>query len=95
MEFSSDDRMQQIPALAHEFFEHVLADEYEPVFVGDEATVWDVSMAAPEELVRRCSEYYRTSVSLDDLKQPLWKLLPQLSAKRKESEQGGQGTGGT
>lgn len=95
MEFSSDDKMQQIAALAHEFFEHVLSDEYEPVFVGDEATIWDVSMAAPEELVRRCSEYYGTSVSLDDLKQPLWKLLPQLSARRKGSESGDQESGGT
>lgn len=88
MEFSSDEKMQKIPALAHEFFEHVLADEYEPLFVGDEATIWDVSMATPEELIGRCSEYYGISVSLEDLKQPLWKLLQQLSAGRKRAEKG-------
>jgi hypothetical protein len=87
MEFGSDERVQRIPELAQEFFEHVLYDE-EPLFVSDEATIWDVSMAAPEELRRRCSEYYGTSVSLDDLKQPLWKLLPQLSARRKRAENG-------
>jgi hypothetical protein len=79
--FSSDERIRKIPALAQEFFEQVLDGE-EPFFVSDEVTVWDVSMASPEELIRRCSEYAGQPVSLEDLKQPLWKLLPQLSAAR-------------
>jgi hypothetical protein len=58
-------------------------DGEESVFVSDEATVWDVSMASPEELIRRCSQYAGKPVSLEDLKQPLWKLLPQLSATHK------------
>lgn len=81
MEFSSEVEIQKIPELVQEFFERVLFDE-EPLFVGDEATIWDVSMATPEELVRRCSEYYRTTVSSEDLKQPLWKLISQLNEKR-------------
>jgi hypothetical protein len=81
-EFSSDEEMLKIPELSQEFFEHVLYDE-EPFFVGDEATIWDVSMATPEEIMKRCSEYYGIPVSMDDLKQPLWKLLPQLSAVRR------------
>ena len=85
-EFSSDEQIRKIPALAHEFFEHVLDGE-EPFFVSDEATVWDVSMASPEELIRKCSEYAGKPVSLEDLKQPLWKLLPQLSATRKNHSQ--------
>jgi hypothetical protein len=52
------------------------------LFVSDEATIWDVSMAAPEEITKRCSEYYGIPVSMDDLKQPLWKLLSQLDAAR-------------
>jgi hypothetical protein len=62
-------------------------DGEEPFFVSDEAKIWDVSMDPPEELVRRCSEYAGESVSLDDLKQLLWKLLPQISAKRKNHSQ--------
>jgi hypothetical protein len=85
MEFSPDTEIRKIPELAQEFFEGVLGGEYEWLFLSDEATIWDVSMAAPEELLRRCSEYYGTAVSLDDLKQPLWKLLPQLSARRSAS----------
>ena len=80
-EFSSDEKMLQIPELSQELFKHVLYDE-EPFFVSDEATIWDVSMAAPEEIIKRCSEYYGVPVSMDDLKQPLWKLLPQLDAAR-------------
>ena len=71
MEFSSDVETRKIPALVEAFFEHVLFDE-EPIFVSDEATIWDVSMAAPEELLRRCSEYYKKPVSMEDLGQPLW-----------------------
>jgi len=81
MELSSDKEMQKIPELTREFFEHVLFDE-EPVFVGDEATIWDVSMATPEDLVKRCSEYYQTPVSQQELAQPLWKLIRHLDERR-------------
>ena len=78
MEFSSDEEMRKIPGLVQEFFQHVLYDE-EPIFVGDEATIWDVSMATPEELLKRCSKYYGKSVSIEDLGQPLWQLLQQFN----------------
>jgi hypothetical protein len=83
-EFSSNEKMLKIPELSEELFKHVLYDE-EPLFVSDEATIWDVSTASPEEIIRRCSEYYGIPVSMEDLKQPLWKLLPQLDATRKQS----------
>jgi len=79
---SSDDKTRQIELLAREFFEQALSGEYDPIFVSDEATIWDVSMEAPEELLRRCSEHYETSVSIEDLKQPLWKLIRQLDDRR-------------
>lgn len=78
MEFSSDIEMQKIPELTQRFFEHVLYDE-EPLFISDEATIWDVSMATAEELIRRCSQYYGKPVSEADLAQPLWKLIRQLN----------------
>ena len=52
MEFSPDLQMQTIADLACEFFEHVLFDE-EPLFVSDDATIFDVSMSGPEELMKR------------------------------------------
>jgi hypothetical protein len=84
MEFSSDTKMKQIEGLAREFFDNVIQDE-EPVFVSDEATIWDVSMAAPEELMRACSDYYRVPVSMDDRKLPLWQLIPSLNERRRGS----------
>ncbi len=78
MKFSSDNEMQKIPELTQEFFEHVLYDE-ETLFISDEATIWDVSMTTAEELISRCSQYYKKPVSVADLAQPLWKLIRQLN----------------
>jgi hypothetical protein len=85
MEFSSDVEMQKVSREAREFFEKVLSDE-EPVFVSDEATVWDVSMTTADDLLERCSKYYGKSLTVEDLKQPLWKLLRQLNERRKRAE---------
>jgi hypothetical protein len=81
MELSSNLEMQKIPELTKDFFEHILYDEH-PLFVSDEATILDVSMSAPAVLLTRCSQYYEKPVSMDDLKQPLWKLLRQLNEGR-------------
>jgi hypothetical protein len=84
MEFSSDEKIRAIRPLTDALFEHVLYDE-EPIFVSDEATIFDVSLASPEELQKRCSIYYNTAVSLDDLRRPLWELLPELDRRRRAS----------
>ena len=81
MEFTSDEKVRAIPTLIEALFQHVLNGE-DPIFIGDEATILDVSMAPPDELLKRCSEYYETAVSLEDLRRPLWHLLPELEAKR-------------
>ena len=81
MELTPDYKTRAISVLIEEFFEHVLPEE-EPIFIGDEATILDVSMASTEELLRKCSEYYRTSVGLEDLRRPLWQVLPELDAHR-------------
>ena len=47
LEFSPDSQMRRIPEkLAVEFFEHVLLGE-QPLFVSDEATILDISLAVP------------------------------------------------
>lgn len=76
--FSSDLEMQRISELAQEFFEHVLYDE-EPLFISDEASIWDVSMTTPAELISRIAGYYKKSVTEADLAQPLWKLIRQVN----------------
>lgn len=83
MEFSSDVEMQKVSREAREFFDKVLSDE-KPLFVSDEATIWDVSISTAGDLLERCSKYYGKSLSVEDLKQPLWKLLRQLNEGRRE-----------
>jgi hypothetical protein len=82
MEFASDNQIQQVEDLIQELFKQVLYDE-EPIFVSDEATIWNVSMASTEELLNRLSRYYGVNISRADLKQPLWKLLREINARRK------------
>ena len=77
MEFASDIEIKKVSALADQFFQCVL-NEYEPIFLSDEATIWDVSTSGADELLKRCSSYYRRTISRQDLDQPLWKLLRQL-----------------
>ena len=67
MEFGSDVEMQKVSHEAREFFEEILSDE-EPLFVSDEATIWDLSMSTADELLERCSTYYGTVLAAADLK---------------------------
>ncbi len=78
MEFSPCVEMGKIQDLAQDFFEHVLYDE-KPLFVSDEATILDVSTSEAAELLISLFQHYQKPVSMDDLKQPLWKLLRQMN----------------
>lgn len=81
MEFTSNDKIGAIRDLTDALFENVLHDE-DPIFLGDLATLLDVSTAGPEELQRRILDYYKTTVTLEDLRRPLWQLLPELERRR-------------
>jgi len=85
MEFSSDIEMQKASREAQEFFALILPEE-QPLFVSDEATIWDVSTSTSDEILARCSKYYCKNLSVEDLKQPLWKLLKQLNEGRKQNK---------
>jgi len=82
LEFASDNETKKIPDLVKELFDHVLYDEDPNFWISDEATIWEVSMAMPEDLLLRVSKYYGKPVTIADLKQPLWRLLPQLNEGR-------------
>jgi hypothetical protein len=82
IQFSSDDEISKIPVLLQAFLQGVLYDE-EPLFISDEATIWDVSTGPVEEILGRCSDFYGIPVSLEDSKQPLYRLLPWLDKARR------------
>jgi hypothetical protein len=76
--------MRKVSLEAQEFFDNILSGD-EPVFVSDEATIWDVSTSTADELLERCSKFYGLSLTSEDLKQPLWKLLRKLNDGRKKT----------
>ena len=82
-EFSPNTEISRVIGLTDELFEHVLYDE-EPLFVSDEATLWDVSTAGVDEVLERLRKYYGVPVTLEETQQlPLWKLLVLLDERRK------------
>jgi hypothetical protein len=84
MQFAPDAEIQKISTLVEKFFEHVLCDE-EPLFVSDEATIWDVStVATADELIQRLQHYYGRVVSVEELKLPLWRLILQLTSPEQD-----------
>ena len=82
MELTPNDRVRAVQKLIDVLFEHVLVDD-EPIYISDDATLLDVSLLPPDELTERCGTYYRTHVSVADLRRPLWQLLPELEEKRR------------
>lgn len=82
IEFGPDVEIRKISSEASEFFENVLHDE-EPAFVSEEATILDVSMAPANEVMERCARFYGKPFLVEDLKQPLWKLIRPLKGGRK------------
>ena len=82
VEFAPAHEIKKIPELVKDLFENVLYDEDPEHGLSDEATIWDISMAAPDDLLLRVTKHYGKPVTMADLKQPLWKLLPQLNEGR-------------
>lgn len=46
-----------------------------PWFLADEATVYEVSMDMPEEIIEKIGREYAVEVSVEQLSLPLWRLL--------------------
>jgi hypothetical protein len=81
-DFSSNTEMQKVAALAEEFYLRVLRDDEEPLFVSDEATLFDVWSGDMNEVLNRCTQRYGVPLSLEDARQPFWKLLLMLNNRR-------------
>jgi hypothetical protein len=81
--FAEDKEMQRIAPLADEFLKNVLFDE-EPLFISDEATIWDVSSGLDaNELSERCLKFYGVPLLPSDFKRSLWGLIEYLHRTRK------------
>lgn len=81
-EFSPSARTEEIQPLVDESFERVVT-EFEPLFVSDEAKIWDVSTETADQLIVRLRDYYGFAPTAQDLDLPLWQLVVKLDSKRK------------
>lgn len=81
VEFTRDIETNKVRTLLEELFSYVLHDE-KSIFVSDEATIWDVSMASKQDLLARLRTHYGVAISDDDLTLPLWRLLRLLDDRR-------------
>lgn len=67
---------------AQEFFTAVFEPDEQPLFVSDEATLYDIDMGDEDELQQRIKQHYGLSVTREQLATPLWQLLDYIAAQR-------------
>jgi hypothetical protein len=82
VEFAPTHEIKKIPDLIKDLFEYVLYEQGPNIWISDEATIFDVAIATPDEVLLRVIEHYRKPVTAADLEQPLWKLLLLLNEGR-------------
>jgi len=78
---SGDLEIQLRAADVEHLLRGLLDDEF-PVFVSDDASVFDVSSLPAEEIVDRLARAFGVAVSSDDLRLPIWKLVDRLRSPR-------------
>jgi len=84
MKAASDAKIKAVPEQLSKFLKSVLYDE-EPLFISDEATIYDLSMSDTAEISDRIQRSYGIDVTTDEIKLPLWKLLDLLERRRHAS----------
>jgi hypothetical protein len=76
-----DTQVQARLAQVEEMIRRVCDEDEFPWFVSDEATIFDVSTLAPDEMLERLASHYGRKVQITDLTLPIWKLVDQLFAE--------------
>ena len=82
LSFASSETTDALPdAMKIEFFTKILYYE-EPIFISDEATIWDIWSGDLPEILSRCSLHYGIPVTKKDTAQSFWKFLLVLNQRR-------------
>ncbi len=77
-EFSSSHAIDKRLDDAHEFYFNILDLEEQPLFISDEATIFDISSNSEESLIEKCFVYYRVKLTREQLTFPFWQVLDLL-----------------
>ena len=85
---ASNKNIQRHFADVERLLEVVCGEDEFPWFVSDETTVFDVSTATDSEIRTRLVEAFGQTVTVDDLKLPLWLLALRIVPRKT----GGQST---
>jgi hypothetical protein len=84
IKFASAKKTNKAMGLIGELIGNVLTEKW-PLFISDEATLWDLTADNIEDVLDRCRKYYQVPLTLEETQQlPLWKLLGLLDKRRKE-----------
>ena len=67
--------------LVNKFVEMILDEGEIPLFISDEASLYDITAEDGEGLINKIRNSYGASVNLDDLRLPLWQLIDILESK--------------
>ena len=67
---------------ADEFCHAALDPDEQPIFISDEASLWDIFAGDPPQLIERVYEQYGVRLTLDHCSIPLWELLKFLAENR-------------
>lgn len=83
LRFSEDNEMSKWLAQAQEFSAVALHDLEQPLFISDEACLWDIFVGDQAELIERCACHYGVRITSGQFSLPFWQLLKFLEENRK------------
>ena len=64
-----------------DFLNAIIDPEEQPVFVSNEASVYDITLEGESEILDKIRNKYKISITPEGLSQPLWKLIDYLYAE--------------
>lgn len=78
--------MSQRASLADEFYRVVgLTGEFRPLFVSDEAALYDIQLEADRDIVDRVKGFYGVTLQVpQDFQRPFWQVLDDLQRLRRD-----------
>lgn len=73
VELADDAEMAMRKPQAERFFAAIgISEEYRPVFVSDEAALYDIQLEDDALVINRVRKHYGVTITTDDFRVPFW-----------------------